>query len=756
MKRILAPLGIFVAVLAGVLFTARFTDPPKKLERPSAQVITDKNGAWMRAYASKDGGMWRVDVVREELPQELVDAVLTFEDQRFYDHSGVDLRALFRATIDNLRAGRVVSGASTLTMQVARMVDPKPRTLRSKLIEIFRALQLEGYYSKDEILVAYLNLAPYGGNIEGVGAAAYFYFGKEVSELTRDEAATLAAIPNAPSRLRPDRATADLLRRRNDVLHRMAAKNLITPADAEASTALPIHARRREAPMFAAHAAERVRRMNFVDRRVVSSIDPELQLRAQALVAAHAREWSSRGAHHAAAVIIENETRKVRALVGSPSFTDRARHGEIDGTDALRSPGSTLKPFVYALALDRGLIGASTLLEDLPLHFTDWSPKNFDDRFRGVISADEALRTSLNIPAVHLAQQLEPRGLTALLAGVGFRGFADRQRELGLSVVLGGCEVTLLELTNLYALLARGGEYRQVLFLENQTPWPAKKIISPEAAYLISEILSAERSGDSASRKMAWKTGTSYGRRDAWTIGYDAKYTIGVWAGNFDGAGVPELVGVEAAAPLFFSIAEVLPQAGWLKTPSGIEAREVCALSGAIAGDHCPHRKLELAIGERAPRTPCALHAAIDVDDATGHRLCPHCRAGKKYHREAHVFWPSAVAAYFSTSKLGVAPVPEHDPRCRHAIAGAGPAIKTPLEGEEFLLRDAVPPEKQAIALLASTGLNQGKIYWFVDGELLGSGPSDQPTLYAPQRGTHEIVAADQDGRRARVKIKVR
>jgi penicillin-binding protein 1C len=453
--------------------------------------------------------------------------------------------------------------------------------------------------------------------------------------------------------------------------------------------------------------------------------------------------------------------------VGSKDFFDAASDGQVDGANALRSPGSTLKPFVYALALDRGVIGMNTLLEDVPTAYKDWAPVDFDKKWRGVVPARVALAESLNVPAVRLAERLEPDGLVRLLDRAGFRDFqGERAKQHGLATVLGGCDVTLLELTNLYAGLAQGGLHQPVRTMEVVEPVRSEaRLFSDGAAYLVSEILTNVRRPElpdlwqdtTSLPRLAWKTGTSYGRRDAWSIGYNARWTVGVWVGNFDGRGVPELVGVEAAAPLLFSIARTLPGAltdPWIPRPSTVRQREVCALSGAPAGPSCEHRESELAL-ENAPRARCALHVAMDVDDDTGERLCSRCREGRHYHREVHVSWPANVASWLRGTGVPVDRVPSHNPRCERGLSGIGPVIHAPVEGDQFVLRQGVGPEAQQIALMASVGGDAGQLYWFLDDRLVWSGAAGRKVMIDPEPGPHHLVAVDAEGRSSSVDIEV-
>lgn len=758
-----APFAILVVVVV-VVVAATVLPLPPGIQRPASQVVEAADGTWLRIFTTADGGgMWRVPVSRDELPAHLVQAVLTFEDQRFYRHPGVDPLALIRAAGQAVRAGRIISGGSTLTMQIARMLERRPRTVRSKLIEMFHALQLELRYSKDELLTMYFDLAPYGGNIEGVGAAAWFYFGKQVAQLNLEEAASLAALPNAPTLLRPDRDPARLRRRRDDVLARMAAAGVVDTAAARRASQIEVTAERRAAPMLAPHFTQRVHRARPGVPRVRTTLDASLQHRVSRLLADHVDGIAAHGISNGAVVVLDNETAAVKAYVGSRGFFDAAIDGQVDGAAAPRSPGSTLKPFVYAAALDLGLIGRRSLIQDVPLNFRDWSPSNFDSRFRGLVAAEDALAQSLNVPAVQVARMLEPEGLVAMMRRLGVSTFGD-DRQYGLAAVLGGCEINLLELTGLYAALASGGRHLPPVLVPGERA--PQRLVSPAAAYLISDILTDVRRPElpevwrhaTSANQLAWKTGTSYGRRDAWSVGYTRRYTIGVWIGNFDGHGVPELVGVQVAAPLLFAIARVLPGAddeGWIDRPETVVERSVCSVSGAPAGPHCPHQVGELAIEGVAPRTRCKLHVQVDVHDDSGLRLCSRCRAGRDHHPEVHTVWPAAVVPWLSRAGVGVGALPPHDPSCASGLDGAAPVIHTPSDGDEFVLRSGVPSADQQIALQASTSGGTGAVFWFVDGALQTQAAPGDVVLLEPTPGPHHLVAVDTEGRSADIRITV-
>ncbi|RJO65899.1 MAG: penicillin-binding protein 1C, partial [Myxococcales bacterium] len=591
-KRIAAAL-LFAAALA-LATDALFPLPVEKLRPPFSPVVLDRDGKLLRAYLADDGA-WRINKRLDELSPDLVRLVVAYEDRWFFRHPGVNPASLLRALVQNLRAGRTVSGGSTLTMQVARLIEPKPRTLAAKLVEAFRALQIEARFDKREILELYFNLAPYGGNLAGVGAGAFAYFGKDARELGLADAALLAALPNSPSRTRPDRHPKAAGKARDKLLTILQRRGVVSAPEAADAASAAVPARRVSMPASAAHAADWLR-TRYPERGVLpTTLDADIQRQAEALLRVHVADLRRRGIDQAAAVVIDSETGELQALAGSGDFFDESHHGQVNGALAPRSPGSALKPFVYALAMDRGLATPDTALVDTPTAYGAYSPENFDGQYRGLVPLREALVWSLNVPAVGLVSRLGRDGLYPFLLRAGVTTLTRPESDYGLSMVLGGCEVNLLELSNLYAMLARGGEWRPVRVLADDPKRSGPHLISPGAAYLLADILVDLRRPDLPRAwrfavnqpTVAWKTGTSYGHRDAWSIGYNRRWTVGVWAGNFSGAGAPELVGSEAAAPLLFAIFNTLPgasDAAWYAPPATAAEREICPLSGQPAG----------------------------------------------------------------------------------------------------------------------------------------------------------------------------
>ena len=513
--------------------------------------VIDRNGQLLRPYTTSDG-RWRLPATVKDVDPRYLDLLIGYEDKRFRSHHGVDPLAVARAAWQLATSGRIVSGASTLTMQVARLLEPRAeRTLLAKLRQAVRAIELERVLTKDEILTLYLGLAPYGGNVEGVRAASLAYFGKEPKRLSLGEAALLVAIPQSPEQRRPDRSAEIARRARDRVLDRVAAGNI--PADEIVlAKAEPVRDGRRPMPMLAAHAADQAVAAAPGRKAIALTIDASIQRSLEEL--ARERERALGPDVSVAIVAVDQASGEVLARVAGADYFDERRAGQVDMTQALRSPGSTLKPFIYGLAFEDGLIHPETLIDDRPVRYGTYAPENFDLTFQGTVSVRKALQMSLNVPAVTLLDAVHADRLTARLSDAGGKLVLPKGEVPGLAMGLGGVGISLSDLTMLYAGLARGGqalpltERRDSLQAATQ-----RRLIDPVAAWYVGNVLLGSPPPENAvGGRIALKTGTSYGYRDAWSIGFDGKRTIGVWVGRPDGAPVPGLIGRIAAAPILF------------------------------------------------------------------------------------------------------------------------------------------------------------------------------------------------------------
>lgn len=538
------------AALLGFEMLVRVTEPPD-LAIETSPLVLDRNDRLLRAFAVADG-RWRLPVALHAVDPKLIEMLLAFEDRRFREHRGVDLRALVRAGLQMLANGRIVSGGSTLSMQLVRLLEGgTTRSARGKLRQILAALALERRIAKDDILSAYLTLAPYGGNIEGVRAASLSWFGKEPTRLTAAEAALLVALPQAPEARRPDRGAAAARRARDRVLARVREAGVIGVAEEEHARSRPIPTRRRSFPMLAAHLSERLVRSRPDGELFRSTLDGELQRRLERLAAERA---ATLGSDLSVAILVaDHGSGEILASVGSAGLLDEARDGFIDMTRAVRSPGSTLKPLIYGMAFEAGLAHPESLIEDRPTGFAGYVPTNFDHEFQGTVTVRRALQLSLNVPAVKVLAAVGPARLVARMRRAGARPVLSDLAPPGLAIGLGGVGVTLTDLVEIFAAIARGG---MPVALRETRDDPvrdggASRVLDERAAWYLGSILSGAPAPANASiAGLAFKTGTSYGYRDAWALGFDGGHLVGVWVGRPDAAPVPGLVGIDAAAPI--------------------------------------------------------------------------------------------------------------------------------------------------------------------------------------------------------------
>lgn len=529
--------------------------PPLDLTTASdrSTVVLDREGRLLRPFLTEDG-RWKLPVTHADVDPRYLAMLKAFEDKRFDSHAGIDPLGMARAAWQALAYGRIVSGGSTLSMQVARLLEPREeRSLAAKLRQAVRAIELERRFEKARILDLYLTLAPFGGNLEGVRAASFAYFGKEPKRLSTAEAALLVALPQAPEQRRPDRFAAAAERARDRVLARAAKAGLVTPAEIAAAREEPIPTTRKPFPNLAPHVAEQVVAQAPAEAVHRLTLDSRLQANLESL--ARERVVTLPPQVSTAILVVDNDTGAIRASVGGVDYFATERAGSLDLTRALRSPGSALKPFIYALAFDNGIAHPETMLEDRPARYGIYVPENFDMTFQGMVSARKALQFSLNVPAVELLSAVGPQRFLSRLRDSGAMIAMPKEGGApGLAVGLGGLGITLSDLTRLYVGLARGGQMSELTVKSSPSAEaPPLRLVDPVAAWYVADtLLGAPPPLNAAPGRIAYKTGTSYGYRDAWAVGFDRKHTIGVWVGRADNGAVPGLVGRSVAAPILF------------------------------------------------------------------------------------------------------------------------------------------------------------------------------------------------------------
>jgi len=737
-----------------------------------ARVVLAEDGTPLWRFADANG-VWRYPVQTREVSPYYLDALLTYEDRWFYQHPGVNPLALVRATWQNLTGARVVSGGSTLSMQVARLLDPHSRTFHGKLRQLWRTAQLEWHLSKEEILNLYLNRAPFGGTLQGVAAASWAYLGKSPSQLTHAEAALLAVLPQAPSRLRPDRHPQRAQDARDKVLRRLAEFQVWPQAAVDEALEEPLLLAPRLEPSLAPLLARRLNRPDSPSL-IRTTLDATLQRRLEDLLLG----WRARLPEHtsAAILVVEEETMAVRAYLGSVDINDAKRFGHVDMISALRSPGSTLKPFLYGMALDDGLIHSESLLQDVPRRYGDYRPGNFSMGFTGAVPASTALSSSLNLPAVQLLEAYGPKRFAAEMRIGGVPLALPALAEPNLALILGGAGSRLEDLVSGYSAFARDGK-SATLRLQPDDTLRERPLLSPGSAWIVRRILSGQARPDRDPRAelvqrpvLAWKTGTSYGFRDAWAIGVGPRYLIGVWIGRPDGTPVPGQFGLASAAPLMLQVHDVLTNrdsqrgitAPVKPVPANVGVAAICWPLGQPmnrSDPNCRRQRFAWTLDNTTPPTLQALDQPLSVGlmesvwvNAKGLRVDARCPGAEP---RSIALWPAPLEPWLPRAERREARIPAADPDCPPpALAASSPlSIVGVREGDQLRLPAA---SQQALRLKLSALGGSGRRWWFLNGAPLGdSANQDFINASFEQLGRYQLSVLDEAGQTARVEFSV-
>lgn len=765
-----ALLGLLLACV--LLLSADRLFPLPLPEDDLARVVLAEDGAPLWRFADRDG-VWRYPVSPGEVSPYYLQALLTYEDRWFYRHPGVNPLALGRAAWQNLSGGRVLSGGSTLSMQVARLLDPHARSYGGKLKQLWRTAQLEWHLSKDEILTLYLNRAPFGGTLQGVAAASWAYLGKPPSQLSRAEAALLAVLPQAPSRLRPDRHPERAQAARDKVLHRLSRFAVWPQPAINDALQEPVLLAPRQEPRLAPLLARRLNQPGSPPL-IRTTLDAALQRRLEDLLLGWRARLPERTS--AAILVVEQPSMAVRAYLGSVDIGDAKRFGHVDMINALRSPGSTLKPFLYGMALDEGLIHSESLLQDVPRRYGDYRPGNFAAGFSGAVSASEALATSLNLPAVQLLEAYGPKRFAGELRSAGVPLLLPPLAEPNLALILGGAGSRLEELVSGYSALARGGKAAR-LRLQPQDELHERRLLSPGAAWIVRRILSGQARPDRDPRAqlvqrptLAWKTGTSYGFRDAWAIGVAPRYLIGIWIGRPDGTPVPGQFGLASAAPLLLQVHDLLvnrdSQRGIAlpvdRQPAEVGVAAICWPLGQALDSrdpNCRRQRFAWILDGTVPPTLQALDQPLGLGleeklwlNDQGLRVAANC-PGARAHSLA--LWPAPLEPWLPRRERRSARLPAADPSC----PPEGTPLAAPLsivgvrEGDR-LRRPAGSADALRLRLAALGG--SGRRWWFVDGQPIAESAAEAPFNHAFARsGGYQLSVLDESGQTARVQFSV-
>lgn len=724
-------------------------------------VITDNKGEMINAYLTSDQ-QWRMKTELNEISPLLRKTIIAKEDRYFYSHPGVNLLAVSRAMVKNVFRMKRTSGASTITMQVARALEPRPRNLWSKLLEMFRAFQLEWKYSKDEILQLYLNLVPYGGNIQGVKAASQLYFRKNPDHLSLAEITALSIIPNRPSTLVIGKNNDRIVEERNRWLKKFAEDRVFTKKEIEDALAEPLTATRNTVPHYIPHLAYRLKKGG--GELIKTNIDINTQLKTEKLVEDYVRTQRLRNIKNAAVIILDNKTHNVVTYVGSSGFADTTDGGQVNGITAVRQPGSTLKPLLYAMCFDEGLLTPKTMLTDVAVNYEGYAPENYDQKFNGYVTVEYALEHSLNIPAVKSLRTLGYEKLVHKLSDCNFKQIQKDQRKLGLSMILGGCGTTLEELTGLFSSFANNGVYVSPAYRQGDVARRRVTISSPAANYMINEILSKVNRPDfplnwTATEhmpKIAWKTGTSYGRRDAWSIGYNKNYTVGVWAGNFSGVGVADISGASIATPLLFRIFNTIDYDSneeWFSQPKDCDIRQVCSETGLVPSEHCTSRITDYFIPLISSTQVCNNYQEVMVSPDEKISYCRSCAPDAGYKKKWYKVVEPDMQAWYAENMVGYERIPTHNPDCELIFKGNAPFITSPTNGAEYYI-DKKDPEP--LKLVCKTANDVSKVYWYVNDKLYKSCNAGEAQFFVPEEGPVKISCTDDKGRNRDIKIEVK
>jgi penicillin-binding protein 1C len=747
--------------------------PSRLFTAPTSYVLQDAEGNLLNATIAADG-QWRFPY-NAHVPAKFADCITAFEDQRFYRHPGVDFPAMARAMVKNIRAGEVVQGGSTLTMQVIRMSRQQDaRTVWNKLKESIAAIRLELSYSKKEILALYASNAPFGSNVVGLDAAAWRYYGRSPSKLSWGEMATLAVLPNAPALVHPGKNREVLLSKRNRLLDQLLTMGKIDATTNTLAKAEPLPGAPLPLPQYAPHLLQRFKK-EYAGRhtQVQTTIDGALQQNVNRLLQQHQALLKGNGINNACALVLEVETGHVLAYAGNiydPKNPDLESH--VDVIAAPRSPGSTLKPILYAAMLSDGLLLPNSLVPDIPTQIGGYSPQNFDLGYDGAVPAGMALSRSLNVPAVKCLQQYKYQRFYETLQQCGITTLRQPADHYGLSLILGGCEVTMWDMAGMYASLARmlnhQAAHKGIVHAEDlHPPFYTKESarlhkpntilppLDPTSVYFMFQAMQeVMRPGEEglwqqfgAAQKIAWKTGTSFGFRDGWSVGVTPKYVVAVWCGNTDGEGRPGLIGIQTAAPVLFDIFRLLPSGNWFTKPTyNYSYVPVCRQSGFRSGTDCAEVDTLFSPPMGSRSATCPYHKRIHLDTSGLYRVTEACTSpGLMQHRSWFVLTP-AMEFYYRQRHFDYQPLPPFQPGCEGEEAGKGMEIIYPQPGARIYVPLEISGEKGNTVFTAVHRRNDAKIFWSIDDVVVATTSHFHQVGVNPVPGKHILTLVDETG----------
>ncbi|MCF8231551.1 MAG: penicillin-binding protein 1C [Bacteroidales bacterium] len=759
------------AALLAIILVFALSLPEPLFKAPTSTVIEDSTGRLLGARIAKDG-QWRFPVNRD-IPEKFEMVVLAFEDKRFYYHPGVDPLSVGRALWQNISQGRIVSGASTLTMQVIRLSrKDKPRTVWQKIVESLLAVRAEVRYTKSEILALYTSHAPFGGNVVGMDAAAWRYFGVPPRNLSWGQSAALAVLPNAPSMIHPGKNEEAYKQKRDLLLERLLNREIIDSTTYELACEEPLPGKPYPVPQAAPHLLNHAIADGKKGERIRTTIDYNLQRSANKVTERHHQRLRANKIHNLAAVILEVETGEVLAYVGNTRDEVNRHNNRVDVVTSPRSTGSTLKPFLYAAMLQEGTILPRTLVADVPVNIDGYSPKNFSHSYDGAVHADEVLYRSLNVPMVRMLKKYGLPKFHHLLKEMDFSTITRPSDHYGLSLILGGAETTLWELSGAYASMARilkhynnsGDNYFEKDFhfpsyTRKGEAQSAKKtdkpVLKAAGIYKAFEALTnldrpEQESGwkhFSSSRKIAWKTGTSFGFRDAWAVGVTPGYVVGVWAGNADGEGRPGLTGLSAAAPVMMDLFRQLPPTGWFKKPwHELVSAKVCRKSGHLAGAHCQPVDTSLIPENGLRSKACPYHRLIHLDAEGQYRVTDECYDTYRMQHRKQFVLPPVMEWYYRKANPGYEGLPPYAPECSHLAEDKAMEVIYPDNLYGIFIPREIDGTRGKVVFKAAHRNPSATIYWYIDQTYQGQTRHEHQIAARPKPGQHTLTLIDKKG----------
>ncbi len=761
MKRYRYVLGSLFAILFVVWL---FCLPEKLFEKPTSTVLYDRNGQLLGATIAADG-QWRFPY-NSEVPEKFKLAITQFEDRNFFIHQGVSIKGLGRAVYQNLSEGKKVSGGSTITMQLMRMSrEQNSRSYWQKIVEIFWATRAEWRYNKDEILALYASNAPMGGNVVGIDAAAWRYFGRPAGQLSWAETATLAVLPNAPSLMHPGRNRELLRQKRNRLLNRLYEIEVLDSVTWVLSKSENLPDAPHPIPRIAPQLLTRSVKDGKKGQVIHSTVDFHVQEQTNAIIRRHHEQLRENQIFNAAALVMDVETGEIIAYTGNVPDLEKEHGSDVDIITAPRSSGSILKPFLYAAMLENGSITPEMFVQDIPTVMSGYSPKNYNLKFDGMVNADDALARSLNVPMLRLLTKFGVANFHHVLHKLKFSTINRSPSHYGLSLILGGAEVSLWDLVSAYGAMARSlntypheisGINRKATYIRDSTAYDKESpTFSPATCYYTFKAMREVKRPDedinwelfSSAQQISWKTGTSFGFRDAWAVGTNSKYVVGVWVGNADGEGRPGLVGRRAAAPILFDIFSSLPSSDWFHKPTEIlHEVEICTKSGYRASEACPDTEINALPASCLNTTSCPYHEFIFLDSSYENRVTASCYSLAHAQKESWFTLPAVAEYYYKNHDPNYKPLPSFLPGCATQKEERQLAIIYPKSNSQIYVPVNFNEEYEKIFFEATHVHDEALLFWHLNDNYLGTTQRMHQIEFMPPPGEHTLKIVDENG----------